>query len=114
MSMTPPRTAFVAAATRQRTLDEAMSPAVLSIGDDDYNGAALVSSATWELRDGGFKWVIRFMATIGKDLLATEPAQGTIVVIDGKGYKVTEVGGLNSFDQQWVLRGMRVPGRDDA
>lgn len=114
MSMTPPRSAFTAAAKRQRQVDEALAPATITLNGADYAGAAVVSSATWELQDGGFKWVVRFMATICKGLLATEPAQGSIAVIDGKGYKVNEVGGQNEFDEQWVLRGMRTPGRDEV
>lgn len=87
-------------------------PARIELDGTTYQGAAWIGDEAPEMLDGGIRRVQRFSAWIPKEKLRTRPTEETAVVIAGLGFNVMEIAGDDPQQTEWVIRGMRTPGRD--
>lgn len=79
----------------------------MTIGDKRYEAAAELGPMEWLPTDGGTARGQRLTARVLKTLLATPPAQKTLVIHEGVEFKMSEIGGRNAGDVAWVLRCVR-------
>lgn len=112
MASTAPNSAIRRARRRNQAGRESRMPATISIDGTSYRGAAWIGDEAPEMTDGGIRRVQRFAAWIPKERLRTRPTEETEVIIEGLGFAVMEIAGDDPQQTEWVIRGMRMPGRD--
>lgn len=89
-----------------------MYPAEIVIAGETVCGAANLRAETFALSERGPQKIQNVSLIIGKHLLSTAPEQGTMIEVNGLAFKVVEVAGQNSGDEDWYLTGQRTPGSD--
>lgn len=106
-----PRAADYQAARRRHQLAmEGYLPVTVTIDGTDYVAAGRSAGELWEVVDGGIRSTERCVVMLDKRVLRSNPGLGSLFAIEGKQFKVAEVGGVNGTDESWVLRGMAAPG----
>lgn len=87
-------------------------PATITIDGTRYEGAGRIFAERPELEPGGWRRVQRCTVWILKTRLRTRPTEEAEIVVNGLGFRVSEIGGDDATELEWVIRGERVPGRD--
>ncbi len=87
-------------------------PGEITIGGSVYKGAVSQRAETFELTEYGEIKIQNCLATISKAQLVEAPAQGVMMLLGGKAFKIVEVDGFDEGNRQWHLTGQRTPGSD--
>ncbi len=107
MSSSPPPAAYRAARLLHQQSLTAQRPSSVLIGGTSRDAAVELGPVEFITTDSGLARGQRITARVLKSVLATPPAQKSLVYHDGVEFKVSEVGGRNANDVAWVIRGSR-------
>lgn len=99
---------------RHHTVMSSFKRGTVIIGGVEYKAAVSIMAQTFGLTDRGTKKVQGCKASVSKSLMPEPPPQGREMIVNEKSFKIDEIDGFDSGDQDWHLMGSRTPGGDEV